>query len=139
VDRDAARNAGRTVTYKDATYFFCSDDCRKKFQAEPAKYTEGGRATPKLQSGEGGGREVEGGRRKAADGKPAAIRAMASAEPAPGEQAAAVVKDLVCGMDVDPKDPAVAARRVDYKGKAYFFCSDDCKAKFQTNPAAYAK
>ena len=46
-------------------------------------------------------------------------------------------KDLVCGMDVDPKDPDVTARKVEYKGKAYFFCSDDCKAKFEKNPAAY--
>ena len=33
------------------------------------------------------------------------------------QQAAAVTKDLVCGMDVDPKDPAVAARKVDYNGQ----------------------
>ena len=52
------------------------------------------------------------------------------------QQAAAVTKDLVCGMDVDPKDPEVAARKVEYKGKTYYFCSDECKTKFAANPAA---
>ena len=27
----------------------------------------------------------------------------------------------------------------DYKGKTYYFCSDDCKARFTKEPAKYAK
>ena len=49
-----------------------------------------------------------------------------------------LVKDPVCGMDVDPKDPEVAARKVEHGGKSYYFCSDDCRTKFQANPATYS-
>jgi YHS domain-containing protein len=44
------------------------------------------------------------------------------------------VKDLVCGMDVDP---ATAAGRTDYKGQTYFFCSSRCKEKFDLDPGQY--
>ena len=49
------------------------------------------------------------------------------------------MKDPVCGMDIDPKDPAVAGRKVVYEGKAYYFCSDECKRDFQKDPVAYVK
>lgn len=45
-------------------------------------------------------------------------------------------KDLVCGMQVEP---AKAAATSQYNGKAYYFCSKGCKAKFDANPAHYAK
>jgi multidrug efflux pump subunit AcrA (membrane-fusion protein)/YHS domain-containing protein len=38
VDRDAARNAGRAAVHADAAYYFCSDDCKAKFQANPSGY-----------------------------------------------------------------------------------------------------
>lgn len=43
-------------------------------------------------------------------------------------------KDPVCGMTVkNPSD----ARKFDYKGQAYFFCSDGCLAKFKADPETY--
>ena len=45
-------------------------------------------------------------------------------------------KDVVCGMQVDP---AKAAGTSEYKGKAYYFCSKGCKAKFDANPTQYAE
>ena len=44
------------------------------------------------------------------------------------------VKDLVCGMDVDP---ATATGRTDYKGQTYFFCGSRCKEKFDLDPGHY--
>jgi YHS domain-containing protein len=44
------------------------------------------------------------------------------------------VKDLVCGMDVDPK---TAAAKSEYKGKTYYFCSPGCKKEFDLNPEKY--
>jgi multidrug efflux pump subunit AcrA (membrane-fusion protein)/YHS domain-containing protein len=38
VDRDAAKNAGRAVEHAGATYYLCSEDCKKKFEKEPGKY-----------------------------------------------------------------------------------------------------
>jgi heavy metal translocating P-type ATPase len=48
--------------------------------------------------------------------------------------AQAVVKDPVCGMDVDP---AMSEYRSEYDGQAYFFCSVNCQAKFAANPNSY--
>ena len=47
---------------------------------------------------------------------------------------AAIVKDLVCGMDVDP---ATAAGRTEYKGQMYYFCGCNCKEKFDLKPDQY--
>ncbi len=46
----------------------------------------------------------------------------------------AAVKDLVCGMDVEP---ATAAGRTDHKGQTYYFCGTGCKEKFDANPEQY--
>jgi YHS domain-containing protein len=45
-------------------------------------------------------------------------------------------KDVVCGMQVDS---ANAAGTSQYQGKTYYFCSKTCKAKFDANPAQFAK
>ena len=45
-------------------------------------------------------------------------------------------KDVVCGMQVDPAKAAGTSR---HAGKTYYFCSKACKAKFDSNPADYAK
>ena len=45
-------------------------------------------------------------------------------------------KDVVCGMQVDP---AKAQGSSEYQGKTYYFCSPGCKAKFDANPAQFAK
>jgi len=42
-----------------------------------------------------------------------------------------VVKDPVCGMDVDVNS---AATKSDYKGQTYYFCCLGCKAKFDAAP-----
>ena len=46
----------------------------------------------------------------------------------------ATEKDPVCGMQVDTAD---AAARSDFEGKTYYFCSTDCKTKFDQNPAQF--
>jgi YHS domain-containing protein len=45
------------------------------------------------------------------------------------------VKDPVCGMTIEDSD-AVATST--YKGKKYYFCSDDCKVTFDESPDDYA-
>jgi YHS domain-containing protein len=47
-----------------------------------------------------------------------------------------MVKDLVCGMDVDPK---TAANKSEYKGTMYYFCSPGCKKAFDKEPEKYIK
>jgi heavy metal translocating P-type ATPase len=45
-----------------------------------------------------------------------------------------VVKDPVCGMDVDP---ATSQYRSERDGQTYHFCSERCQAKFEANPETY--
>ena len=46
-----------------------------------------------------------------------------------------MMKDPVCGMDVDPK---TAAAKSDYQGQTYYFCSLGCKQSFDKDPQKYA-
>ncbi len=45
-------------------------------------------------------------------------------------------KDPVCGMDVEPDE---AAGQSDFQGNTYYFCSSECKWKFDQNPKAFVK
>ena len=58
----------------------------------------------------------------------------AHAGPAAGESTTHLVKDLVCGMDVDP---ATAEHRSEHEGRTYYFCSAHCKTAFDADPDSY--
>jgi Cu+-exporting ATPase len=59
---------------------------------------------------------------------PAAITAQEQTQPEK-------VKDVVCGMQIDPAK--AKGGKSEYKGKTYYFCSEDCKKKFDKEPAKY--
>ena len=44
------------------------------------------------------------------------------------------VKDLVCGMMIDPK---TAAATSEYDGQVYYFCAPGCKVAFEKDPEEY--
>jgi YHS domain-containing protein len=46
----------------------------------------------------------------------------------------AMATDPVCGRELKRAD---AAGAVDHHGTVYFFCSNDCREKFQARPDAY--
>jgi Cu+-exporting ATPase len=55
----------------------------------------------------------------------------------PGHHAApptGAVKDVVCGMMVDPQ---ATVHRATHAGADYFFCSAGCRKKFEADPARY--
>lgn len=45
-----------------------------------------------------------------------------------------MVKDPVCGMNVDEK---TAALKSEYMDKTYYFCNQSCKAVFDKNPQRF--
>jgi len=45
-------------------------------------------------------------------------------------------RDPVCNMQVDEKN---AAGRSEYQGQTYYFCSENCKERFDENPQQYVK
>jgi len=60
---------------------------------------------------------------------------MLVAAPQDKKNAPKMVKDPVCGMEVDPK---TAAKTV-YKGKTYYFCDKDEIPDFEKAPEKYLK
>jgi membrane fusion protein, copper/silver efflux system len=59
-----------------------------------------------------------------------AAEARSSSEP---------LKDPVCGMAVDISKAKPAGRIATYQGQSYYFCSDDCRQKFEARPEKYVK
>jgi YHS domain-containing protein len=45
-----------------------------------------------------------------------------------------MVKDPVCGMNVDEK---TAKFKSEYKGKTFYFCNQSCKVTFDKSPTRY--
>lgn len=45
--------------------------------------------------------------------------------------------DPVCGMAVDEDKARGAGRTSDYQGRAFYFCNEGCKRKFDADPAKY--
>ena len=43
--------------------------------------------------------------------------------------------DVVCGMTVEP----ASAKSSVYGGKVYYFCAEECRQKFEVNPAYFEK
>ena len=59
---------------------------------------------------------------------------MGDMSPSKHLSAAPVVKDPVCGMDVDP---AMSEYHSEHDGQTYYFCSEHCRAKFDAAPGTY--
>jgi P-type Cu+ transporter len=47
----------------------------------------------------------------------------------------AMQNDPVCGMQVDEQK---ASTKSQHQGRTYYFCSSDCKQKFDQQPEQYA-
>ena len=112
---DPAAAKGR-VGYQGKSYFFCSEHCAQKFQQDPVRYLSATSAPEPM--GHGGGGLVQ-------------LGGLGAAKPA---APAAGAIDPICGMTVDP---AHAAGKWNYQGKAYYFCNPRCQEKFQADPARY--
>jgi len=138
VDHLKARTAGTVITYRGQTFYFCSDDCKKTFEANPQKYAgqEGAAPTPavaaaSLRKNRPASGEVYGRRRD--------VLQELGIDPvdAPLRQGSIYEVDPVCGAEVDRTDPKVL--KSDYGGKTYYFIMKECKDTFDKEPAKYVK
>ena len=59
---------------------------------------------------------------------------MSNSLPRNSSTTSPVVRDPVCGMDVDPTTSPHSSER---DGQTYYFCSGRCQAKFETSPGTY--
>jgi Cu+-exporting ATPase len=44
------------------------------------------------------------------------------------------ITDPVCGMSINPNE---ALAQTNYRGQTYYFCSQECKEKFEKQPEKY--
>jgi Cu+-exporting ATPase len=115
VDERRAAAAGRKVEHGGKTHYFCSDECKRKFEAEMA-----------------------GGEKPANTAMPPDVRALAPAAGAqhtPAPSAAAT--DPVCGMEVDLAEAKAAGLTSQHHGRTVPFCNESCKKAFDADPAKY--
>jgi YHS domain-containing protein len=47
---------------------------------------------------------------------------------------AALVKDVVCGMEIDPGSAEASSV---HNGVTYYFCAESCKQEFDADPAKF--
>jgi len=50
-----------------------------------------------------------------------------------------ISKDPVCRAEVSQGKAEKAGRKISYRGKTYYFDSDECKDQFQKNPGKFLK
>lgn len=115
LDEGKASTAGLKSDYQDKTYFFCSDECQKKFDKMPERFG----IKPEV-------------------GPAPEVVVSASKTPAAPEKASGKTKDPVCDMNLDEGKASTAGLKTDYQGKTYYFCSDACQKKFDKMPACFA-
>jgi len=89
-------------------YYFCCARCVEKFKANPGQYLN--RPTP------------------------SGLVMTRMPKAAPQVDAAALERDPVCGMNVNP---ATAKSVSEHAGKKYYFCCPKCLEKFQASPGDY--
>jgi RND family efflux transporter MFP subunit len=64
------------------------------------------------------------------------VRYASSAAQKDNRMSGKTAKDLVCGMNVDPSTSGIY--REEYRGKTYYFCSEQCRKRFRAHPESYA-
>ncbi len=146
-------NAGlRKSKYAGKTYYFCSTDCKTKFDANPAAYVK--RSRPEQESGEEAtsseiqeaepheGHEVP----NAEKAKSPPVQSPPAGEPwlAALSQSGTKHIDPVCGKSVDEKNAQIrigVGRSLvrEYEGQLFYFCSVACKREFDMNPEYYGR
>ena len=109
---DEKASAG-TAVYAGATYYFCSENCLRKFEANPAAYVHAGS-------------QAHGTNPRAGH-----AHAMPAVPPAPTAARKDLAKDPICGMMVDK----ATALKTERAGRSYYFCSVGCQRTFESPEA----
>ena len=111
VDESKAKAAGFQSTFKNQTFYFCSEGCQKHFDKNPERYAGKPGEVPEAARGAAGGK---------------------------GHDAQVVKpKDPVCGHELDEAQTKAAGLTSDSEGKTYYFCSYNCNKQFDKDPARY--
>ncbi|MBZ0094411.1 MAG: heavy metal translocating P-type ATPase, partial [Sulfuricella sp.] len=99
--------AAGAAIYAGTTYYFCSENCLRKFEANPATYVHAG--------SQAHGMNPHAGHAHAMPAAPAVAKKD-------------MAKDPICGMLVDK----ASALKTERAGRAYYFCSVGCQRTFES-------
>jgi RND family efflux transporter MFP subunit len=158
VDQGKSEASGRTGSYQGRSYYFCSDNCKRRFEASPEKYvaeaspssTATAREPPPPPgavhhgNGDGGTREAGSLPRTPQPDAPPAGPGAAEAEPTPpsanaeAELEPGTSADPACGDIVEMASATAAGLTLEYKGRTYYFVTKECKEQFESQPEQYA-
>lgn len=139
VDEQRAAAAGRTTERAATTYYFCADECRRRFLADPVRFV----GRPSRQPAPSHMPPVIAAGPHATE--PHAVQPHPAGPDRDGADGSDTAVDPICRMTVTIKDAAAAGRTSTREGRAFYFCSDPCKKTFEerqlpeTVPAATAK
>jgi membrane fusion protein, copper/silver efflux system len=144
VDPGKARAGGRFTVRAGETYYFCSDECKRRFDTAPETFirkvapqappvaTRPPPPQPRAVAPPAGPAEPD----PVTSRLRQAERTMnMTAADAAGRTVFAT--DLVCGAEVDTTDPTTP--RSTFQGRTFYFITPECKAAFDKDPAKYVK
>ena len=144
--------------YKGKTYYFCRDDCSQRFDQAPERYALKAAgvpvpgAPPENLSKPGDPIHSQlpsapGEKRKDQNQTPAPekdhylVKALGLdgylKMPNPLKETPATDRDPVCGVKMGEDVAGALAYKTPYKGKLYFFCTEECKRAFDRDPESY--
>jgi membrane fusion protein, copper/silver efflux system len=134
VDRAKATTSGKVRAYAGRTFYFCSDDCKRKFDDDPRRYVGDG-ATPQAAASPAPRPAI---RSAGVLGQRRDILQELGIEPvdAPLRTESIYEVDPVCGAEVDRT--LSNGLKTTYAGKTYYFVMEECKDQFDKAPAKYA-
>ncbi|HET7718118.1 MAG TPA: heavy metal translocating P-type ATPase [Bauldia sp.] len=150
MDVDPA-TAKHRAEYQGRPYYFCSSGCRERFVADPRKYlpTEATDSVAEHSDCHCGhhdhddaahardhraGHAAHDPHGDGGDHDHAAHTRSHAMHPSNGGTKVHLVKDPVCGMDVDPH---TTKHRAEYGGRTYYFCSARCRERFEADPQKF--
>ncbi|MFC2170204.1 YHS domain-containing protein [Acidobacteriota bacterium] len=111
------KSEAKSYEYEGKTYYFCSEGCRDTFKKDPEKYIKNNGHEGHMGSHESHMESHQGNHHSE-------------------EQAENKAVDPVCGMKIKKSD---AKATPEFDGKSYYFCTEECKEKFEENPEEFVK
>lgn len=103
------KSAAATSVHAGTAYYFCSENCLRKFEVNPAAYVHAGHPAQEMNPHAGHSHTLPA----------AATTAKAKKD---------MAKDPICGMVVDK----ATALKTERAGRAYYFCSIGCQRTFES-------
>jgi membrane fusion protein, copper/silver efflux system len=144
VDQTKAKTAGRTSVHRGASHFFCSDSCKKRFDASPERFVPGAGAPSPSPSpprrGVSPPRVEVRDRPDETEGRAAEYVREADSDLNTTSEAAGgrtiFATDPVCGAEVEMTAPD--AIKAEHEGRTWYFVTAECRDEFLKDPARYA-